>query len=119
VAVIALLGLGFGSTMNAVLLGLQTHARRDDLGVATSSITYFRALGSATGTAVLGAVLSAGLVGRRPSPQQVATTLHNVYVVALIVAVACLGCAIVLAHRLRLISLDPPEATADSALVNA
>jgi len=53
-----LLGLGLGQLLPVLTLAVQNAVQRKDLGTATSSVTFFRNIGSAIGAAVFGAVLS-------------------------------------------------------------
>jgi EmrB/QacA subfamily drug resistance transporter len=50
------LGIGIGSSMQILTIVVQSTVRYDDLGVATSGVTFFRTLGSSFGAAVFGAV---------------------------------------------------------------
>ncbi|HTZ08501.1 MAG TPA: MDR family MFS transporter [Acidimicrobiales bacterium] len=50
-------GVGMGMTLQIVVVAVQNAVDRRDLGSATSSISFFRNIGAACGTAVLGAVL--------------------------------------------------------------
>jgi EmrB/QacA subfamily drug resistance transporter len=54
-------GAGVGFTVQTVLTAIQNAVEPSDLGAATSSATFFQRLGSAIGTAVLGAVLTGRL----------------------------------------------------------
>ena len=58
------LGAGIGLSMQVLTIIVQNTARYEDLGVATSAVTFFRTLGSSFGTAVFGAIYSNGLVTR-------------------------------------------------------
>jgi EmrB/QacA subfamily drug resistance transporter len=58
---IFLLGAGLGFTMQTVVTAVQNAVGFRDLGVATSAVTFFRSMGGAFGTAILGAVLSTRL----------------------------------------------------------
>lgn len=65
------ISIGIGCTMQVVVLAVQNAASSGDLGVATSTERFFRAMGSATGVAVAGVILSihlAGLAAQAPSP---------------------------------------------------
>ena len=53
-----ILGLGMGMTMQNLVLAVQNNVSPDDLGSATSTVTFFRSLGGAAGVSVLGAVLA-------------------------------------------------------------
>jgi EmrB/QacA subfamily drug resistance transporter len=52
------LGFGIGSTMPTLTLAVQNASPLADLGVATSSVNFFRSLGGSLGVAVLGAVMT-------------------------------------------------------------
>ncbi len=58
---VLLLGAGLGFTMQTVVTAVQNAVALRDLGVATSSVTFFRSMGGAFGTAIFGAVLSSRL----------------------------------------------------------
>ena len=60
-AYMLLLGLGIGLVMQVLVIAVQNAVDMADLGVATSSSTFFRSLGGAFGTAVFGAILSSTL----------------------------------------------------------
>lgn len=62
-------GLGMGLATTAITVSVQNNVRAEDLGVATASTIFSRALGAAVGVSVLGAVLS----------QRVAHELRNVF----------------------------------------
>ncbi|GAA0358563.1 hypothetical protein GCM10009530_04760 [Microbispora corallina] len=53
-----LFGAGLGFTMQTVVTAIQNAVDRRDMGVATSSATFFRMMGAAIGTAIMGAVLT-------------------------------------------------------------
>lgn len=55
------LGAGLGFTMQIVVTAVQNAVDRRDMGSATSSVTFFRSLGGAFGTAIFGAVLNTRL----------------------------------------------------------
>ncbi|HET9691655.1 MAG TPA: MDR family MFS transporter [Acidimicrobiales bacterium] len=56
-AMIFVVGAGLGLFMQILVLAVQNAVEMKDMGVATSSVTFFRTLGGAIGAAVLGAVL--------------------------------------------------------------
>jgi EmrB/QacA subfamily drug resistance transporter len=58
---ILLLGLGLGLVIQTLVVAVQNAVPVADLGVATSSNTFFRSMGGAFGTAVFGEVLNATL----------------------------------------------------------
>ncbi|MBC7462765.1 MAG: MFS transporter [Actinobacteria bacterium] len=53
-----IVGAGLGLSMQTIVIALQNSVEFRDLGVATSSNTFFRSLGSVFGTAIFGAVLN-------------------------------------------------------------
>ena len=56
------MGMGMGVAMPTLNLAVQNEFEQKDLGVATSSNQLFRSLGSTLGTAIFGAVLTAGII---------------------------------------------------------
>jgi EmrB/QacA subfamily drug resistance transporter len=54
----ALVGLGLGATMQNLVLAVQNNTRLEDMGAASSVVSFFRSLGGSAGVAVLGTVLS-------------------------------------------------------------
>lgn len=56
------LGLGMGMTMQNLVLAVQNSVAPQNLGAASSTVTFFRSLGGAAGVSVLGAVLSSRIV---------------------------------------------------------
>ena len=55
------LGAGLGFTMQVLVTIVQNSVDRSDMGVATSSVTFFRQMGGSFGTALFGAILSSRL----------------------------------------------------------
>jgi EmrB/QacA subfamily drug resistance transporter len=56
-AMMFVVGAGLGLFMQTLVLATQNSIARQDMGVGTSAITFFRTLGGAIGAAVLGAVV--------------------------------------------------------------
>ncbi|MBA8794552.1 EmrB/QacA subfamily drug resistance transporter [Friedmanniella endophytica] len=54
-------GLGLGLTMQVVVTAVQNSVERKHLGTATASVTFFRSMGGAVGTALFGAILNTRL----------------------------------------------------------
>jgi MFS family permease len=54
-------GAGLGFTMQIVVTAVQNAVDRRDMGAATSSVTFFRSMGAAFGTALFGAILTSRL----------------------------------------------------------
>jgi EmrB/QacA subfamily drug resistance transporter len=63
---LAVFGLGFGMVTQVLVTAVQNSVERRELGMATATTGFFRALGGAAGAAVLGAVFAAQ-VGARAS----------------------------------------------------
>jgi EmrB/QacA subfamily drug resistance transporter len=53
-----LVGAGLGLSMQTIVIALQNAVDFKDMGVATSSNTFFRSLGSVFGTAIFGSILT-------------------------------------------------------------
>jgi EmrB/QacA subfamily drug resistance transporter len=53
-----LLGASFGLTIGTLILAVQNVVHRSELGVATSSVTFFRSIGGAVGVALFGALFN-------------------------------------------------------------
>jgi len=53
-----MIGAGLGLSMQTIVIALQNSVDFKDMGVATSSNTFFRSLGSVFGTAVFGTILT-------------------------------------------------------------
>jgi EmrB/QacA subfamily drug resistance transporter len=51
-------GSGLGFTMQVVVTAVQNSVDRRNMGVATASVTFFRSMGGAIGTALLGSILN-------------------------------------------------------------
>jgi len=57
-AYMVVFGVGMGMTLQLMVVAVQNAVDRRDLGTATSTISFFRNLGAACGTALLGTVLA-------------------------------------------------------------
>lgn len=53
-----LIGMGLGLSMQTIVIALQNSVEMRDMGVATSSNTFFRSLGAVFGTALFGSILT-------------------------------------------------------------
>ncbi|MBB4907204.1 MDR family MFS transporter [Actinophytocola algeriensis] len=62
--IMGLAGLGLGLCMQTLILAIQNDVPAKDMGVATSSATFFRSIGGTVGTAVFLSILF-GLVGEK------------------------------------------------------
>jgi EmrB/QacA subfamily drug resistance transporter len=63
---ILIFGIGLGLFMQVLVLVVQNAVPVNELGVATSSVTFFRSMGGAIGASALGAVLTAGITAELP-----------------------------------------------------
>ncbi len=61
------LGLGLGNVIQVVVLAVQNSSSPREMGVATSSITFFRQIGGSFGVAVFGAILTSSLASQLAS----------------------------------------------------
>jgi MFS family permease len=75
-----LLGVGIGLVMQVLVLAVQNGVDYKDLGTATSLSNFFRSMGGAFGTAILGAVLTDRLDGNlfRVLPRAARPHLHQI-----------------------------------------
>ncbi|QHM75562.1 Multidrug resistance protein 3 [Mixta theicola] len=105
------IGTGMGMSSTTFLVSVQNSAAFEIRGICTASIMFSRILGSAIGTAIMGAVLNYNLMLRLPAAQdpvqqimspeqrqaldshtlqlliqQIAASLHWVFIVSLVVA---------------------------------
>jgi len=62
--IMPIVGLGLGGNMQPIILAIQNAVSPRELGVATSSVTFFRQMGGTLGTAVFLSVLLSTLPGR-------------------------------------------------------
>jgi MFS family permease len=63
---ILIFGAGLGLFMQVLTLVVQNAVPRQQMGVATSSVTFFRSMGGTLGASALGAVLTARLIVELP-----------------------------------------------------
>ena len=56
-----LIGMGLGLSMQTIVIALQNAVKPSELGIATSSNTFFRSIGSTIGVAVFGAIYGSRL----------------------------------------------------------
>jgi EmrB/QacA subfamily drug resistance transporter len=57
-------GVGIGLVMQVLVLVVQNDARPEDMGVVTSTATFFRSVGGSFGVAIFGAIFAARLSGQ-------------------------------------------------------
>ncbi|MGO9582505.1 MAG: MDR family MFS transporter [Acidimicrobiales bacterium] len=75
-AFMLLTGFGLGLVMQVLILAVQNGVDYKDLGTATSLAAFFRSMGGAFGTALLGAVLNDRLIGNLTKALPVAARPH-------------------------------------------
>ena len=75
-------GLGFGMVTQVLVVAVQNSVDRRELGVATATTGFFRALGGAVGAAVLGAVFAAHAGAHASQPSDVVDGVQAVFLVA-------------------------------------
>ena len=63
----AMIGAGLGLTMQVFVLSVQNSVNYRDLGVATSSVTFFRSIGGSLGVAVFGEIFANRLAAALPA----------------------------------------------------
>jgi len=63
-AYIAVVGIGLGLVMQVLVLVVQNDARPENIGVATSSATFFRSMGGAFGVALFGTIFATRLANQ-------------------------------------------------------
>ncbi len=54
----AVVGVGLGATMQNLVLAVQNNTKLEDMGAASSVVSFFRSLGGSIGVSVLGAILA-------------------------------------------------------------
>src|SRR5439155_19206837 len=71
-------GVGIGLVMQVLVLVVQNDARPADIGVATSTATFFRSVGGSFGVAIFGAIFAARLTNElRDLPHNAAVRLSG------------------------------------------
>jgi EmrB/QacA subfamily drug resistance transporter len=102
------LGIGLGLTMQVLVVSTQNAVPVRDLGVATSTINFFRSVGGSVGVALFGALFNSRLAASgSQAPEAVANALTDVFLVAVPVMLA----AFALTWLLREIPLRHASAT--------
>src|SRR5215218_358329 len=114
-------GLGFGMVTQVLIVAVQTSVDRRELGIATATTGFFRALGGAVGAAVLGAVFAAqaGSLGSETGVHALGAALRSDLIEAVqavfLVAAALAALALIVVLRLPESPLQarPPTGPAD------
>jgi EmrB/QacA subfamily drug resistance transporter len=63
-AYMVVLGLGLGGVMQVLVVVVQNSVTQRDIGVATSTATFFRSMGGSIGVPIFGAIFSNVLIGK-------------------------------------------------------
>jgi EmrB/QacA subfamily drug resistance transporter len=92
---IIIVGAGLGVTFPLTLVVVQAGLPHQLIGVGTSQLTFWRSLGGTIGTAILGSTLTNRLP-IPPTPVGLANTLHDLFVVAAVVATVSVVASLVL-----------------------
>jgi EmrB/QacA subfamily drug resistance transporter len=100
---IVIVGAGLGVTFPLTIAVVQAGVGRELVGVATSQVNFWRSLGGAIGTAVLGSILASRLPAGTASGPALAGTLHDLFLAAAAVAAV----AMVATLFLREVSFAP------------
>ena len=74
---VLVLGIGLGPTMSLFNVAVQNAIERHQIGVATSSTQFFRAIGGTVGVALFGAVLTHSLATGPSAPGRPALDMHE------------------------------------------
>jgi MFS family permease len=108
-----LLGVGIGLTMQTLVLSVQNAVRITELGVATSSVSFFRSMGGAIGVAAFGAIFTSRLAHRGTSPAAYADSITGVFLYAVPLVVLAFG----LTWLLREVPLRSSDSARHSSLL--
>ncbi len=141
-AAACLSGFGMGLVNNSFLIAVQSMVEPSDRGTATSSVVFMRMIGQSLGTAVFGGIVNAGLAGkiagvggdivdrmlipafrdalapaeRAALMQALGASLHNVFLIDLVLAAALAGLAVLLPRGLSPLTLRrQPRGAQDGA----
>src|SRR4030095_5834852 len=74
ILIMALMGLGLGGNMQPIIVAAQNAASPREIGVATSSVTFFRSMGGTLGAAVFLSILFSTLPDKIRSAFTAAST---------------------------------------------
>jgi EmrB/QacA subfamily drug resistance transporter len=97
---LALFGLGFGMVTQVLVIAVQNTVDRRELGVATATTGFFRALGDAVGAAVLGTVFAAQAGARASDPGAVPAHVIDAFQAVFLVAAPLAAIALLVVLRL-------------------
>jgi S-(hydroxymethyl)glutathione dehydrogenase/alcohol dehydrogenase len=116
-AAMLLAGLGTGLTLQNFVLVVQNDTHLEDIGAASSTVTFFRSLGGTVGVAVLGAILARNVAGRIARDGHSAGVVRDAYGNAtgliFLVCAAVATLSIVAAVLLKPVTLRSAAASTD------
>jgi EmrB/QacA subfamily drug resistance transporter len=97
---IVVVGLGIGLMMQTLTVAVQNSVRRGDIGVATASTQFFRAVGAMVGVAVMGTIVTSRLGGAATGadPASLAAAIHPIFVIAIGLAIVALVAVLFVPH---------------------
>jgi EmrB/QacA subfamily drug resistance transporter len=98
---IVIVGFGIGLMMQTLTVAVQNSVRRRDIGVATASTQFFRAVGAMTGVAVMGTIVTSRLGGAATGgadPARLASAIHPIFVIAIGLAALALLAVLAVPH---------------------
>ena len=85
-----LVGIGMGCCNTTYLVSVQGAAVVRERGAATASNMFMRIVGQATGAALFGALVNAGVAQHTPEPAARASALRNVHIVGALIGLVVL-----------------------------
>ena len=105
-------GLGLGLVLQVLVVSVQNAVSYEELGTATSSVTFFRMIGGSFGTAVFGAIFANVLVGNLarhlhglPVPPDIGSQIDNPALINHAPAAIRLGISQAIAHSIDTVFL--------------
>jgi MFS family permease len=85
-----MVGIGMGCCNTTYLVSVQGAAVVRERGAATASNMFMRIVGQATGAALFGALVNAGVTQHTPEPAALASALRNVHIVGAVIGLVVL-----------------------------
>src|SRR5438552_4454758 len=85
-----LVGIGMGCCNTTYLVSVQGAAAVRERGAATASNMFMRIVGQATGAALFGALVNAGVAPHAPEATALASALRNVHIVGAVIGLIVL-----------------------------
>ena len=95
-------GVGLGLVSSPTVVAMQSSVGWERRGVVTGASMFSRAIGSALGVAVCGALANASLVAGA-SPETISAATHDVFVALSVVAVLMIGAVVAMPRQSRVV----------------